>query len=123
MVLLSGQKGRDAMQPDCQIGPGVSVCIYRHPLLAAMNPCLSCLDSLVDPSARRWSPKAAALAAVLMAIDANCPLFMRLDHAASCLSRERAHRRCGQSYNGLIKALMRQAPEVLPVLKADLKSP
>jgi hypothetical protein len=122
MFLLSGQKGRDAMKTDRKIGRGLSVHKYRHPLLASINPYLSCLESLHDAATRRWSPQAAATAAVLMALDASHALFVRWHDARTCMHAGLPGKKVmGKTYNGLIKALLRQAHMVLPALKAGLR--
>jgi hypothetical protein len=78
-----------------------------------------------DPAAKRrvrWTPFASGLAAVLMALDRGCPLYMRFEDARACLATDFARRRrVGRTYNGLVKALERQAGSVLPVLKEDLR--
>lgn len=78
-----------------------------------------------DPAAKRrvqWTPFAAGVAAVLMAWDRGCPLKERFDDAHACMSTDFVRRtRVGQTYNGLVKALERQAKAVLPVLKKDLQ--
>lgn len=121
MFLLSGQRGRDAMKPDRKIGGGGSVHSYRHPLIASFNSCLRCLESLVDERSRRWTPLAAGLAAVLMALDSAEVMFVRFSSARVALGVDYSLKRLGRSYNGLVKALVRQADTVLPVLKNDLR--
>jgi hypothetical protein len=77
-----------------------------------------------DPTARRrvkWTPQAAATAAVLMALGGTLSLQVRCDDALTCLAEEPRRRALGKTYNGLIKALVRRADQVLPVLKADLR--
>jgi hypothetical protein len=78
-----------------------------------------------DPAARRkvrWTPSAAGLAAVLMTLDLGCPLGIRCQDALACMAADfTRRRRVGKTYNGLVKALERQAPFVLPMLKADLR--
>ena len=122
MFLWSGQKGKDAMTTDTRIGGGASVRVYRHPLLATINPYLQGLEDGQDPAARCWTPHRAATAAVLLAYDAPNPLFIRWENAALCLSAPTSVTvRRGGTYNGLMKALARQAPTVLPRLRADLR--
>jgi hypothetical protein len=125
MFLLSGQKGRDAMSTDLSIGNGIATFEYRQPLLRRISPYVRCLDGLADPTARRrvrWTPRAAALAAVLMALDVGCTLTVRCQDALACLGIDfTRRRRVGKTYNGLLKALVRQASAVLPRLKADLR--
>jgi hypothetical protein len=78
-----------------------------------------------DPVAQRkvcWTPMAAGLAAVLMTLDPGCSLGVRCEDALACMATDfTRRRRVGRTYNGLVKALQRQAPFVLPVLKADLR--
>ncbi len=99
--------------------------VYRHPLLTRINGSLECLAGLADPKARRsvrWTPLAAALAAVLMALDPGCTLAVRCEDTLACMSGDfTRRRRVGKTYNGLLKALERQAGTVLPLLKADLR--
>jgi hypothetical protein len=125
MFLLSGQKGRDAMKSDLTIDSGVAALEYRHPLLQRVSPYLRCLQGLPDPAARRrvrWTPLAASLAAVLMVLDTGCCLAVRCQDALAALALDfHRRRRVGRSYNGLFKALVRQASGVLPRLKADLR--
>jgi len=125
MFLLSGQKGRDAMVTDARIGGGSTFTLHRHPLLAKISPYLRCLHGLEDPTAKRkvrWTPLASGLAAVLMALDQGCTLGVRCQDALACLATDFTRRkRVGKTYNGLIKALARQAPAILPLLKADLR--
>jgi len=110
------------MKTDRTIGRGLSVCSYRHPLLSNINLYLGCLKDLQDSSARRWTPHAAAVAAVLMSLDATHPLFVRLGNAQACMESDfSGRRRTGKTYNGLIKALTRQAPRVLPAIKKHLR--
>ncbi len=113
------------MKTDRRIGSAGSAVSYRHPLLARISVFLSSLAAMPDPRARRkvrWTPLAAGLAAILMALDPGCPLGVRCADALACLADESTRRRrVGTTYNGLVKALERQAPEVLLVLKADLR--
>ncbi|MCH8961103.1 MAG: IS4 family transposase, partial [Bacteroidetes bacterium] len=65
---------------------------------------------------------ASSMAAVLMAWDRGCPLYVRFEDAQACMATDfTRRRRVGKTYNGLVKALERQGPSVLPVLKADLR--
>lgn len=125
MFCLSGQKGRDAMKTDFRIGGRASAHNYRHPLVLRISSFLGSLQGMPDPVAKRrvrWTPFAAGVAAVLMALDRGCPLHMRFDDARACMGRDFTHRkRVGRTYNGLVKALERQARSVLPVLKGDLR--
>ena len=123
MFLLSGQKGRDAMQTGCRIGGGASALGYRHPSLSRISLFLQCLAGMADPAARRhvrWTPHAASTAAVLMALDADGPLQGRFEHARACLEDGRC--RPGTTYNGLLKALERQQDRVLPIVKTQLRA-
>jgi hypothetical protein len=125
MICLSGQKGRDAMQTDFDIGGGTSALDYRHPLVFRISSFLRSLQRMHDPVAKRrvrWTPFASGLAAVLMALDRGCPLNVRFEDAHACMATDFVRRkRIGQTYNGLVKALERQSALVLPVLKEDLR--
>ena len=87
---------------------------------------LECLAGLADPKARRsvrWTPLAASLAAVLMALDPGCTLSVRCEDTLGCMTKDfTRRRRVGKTYNGLLKALERQSDVVLPLLKADLRT-
>lgn len=100
--------------------------VYRHPVVTRISGCLECLAGVPDPGARRrvrWTPQAAALAAVLMALDPGCTLAVRCEDALACMAGDFAgRRRVGGTYNGLLKALERQGGVVLPLLKADLRT-
>lgn len=114
------------MVTDPTTGGGQSVpTVYRHPLLQNVSPFLRALDGLADTAAKRrvqWTPLAAGLAAVMMTLDTGCTLAQRCDDALHALRGDFTRsRRTGQTYNGLFKALTRQAPTVLPVLKTDLR--
>lgn len=80
---------------------------------------------MADPAAKRsvrWTPLAASLAAILMTLDPGCSLGIRCEDALACMaSAFRRRCRVGKTYNGLVKALQRQAAAVLPRLKADLR--
>ena len=105
-------------------GRGKAAPIYRHPLLESISPYLACLARMKDPTAQRkvkWTPQAAATAAVLMALDGLLPLQVRCEDALRCLAQEPRRRALGKTYNGLIKALVRQADQVLPVVKEHLR--
>jgi hypothetical protein len=119
IFLLSGQKGKDAVKTDRKTG-GSCFVSYRHPLLEGVSPFLQCLSGLHDPDARRWTPRAAAMAAVLMSLDASKALFVRMQDTRLCLAGESAVPP-GDTYNGLIKALLRQQSVVLPRLKSHLR--
>jgi hypothetical protein len=98
--------------------------LYRHPLLESISGYLVCLSGMKDRTARRkvrWTPQAAATAAVLMALGGTLSLEVRCDDALTCLSREPRRRALGKTYTGLIKALVRQADQVLPVVKEHLR--
>lgn len=92
--------------------------------MARISGSLECLAGLADPKAKRsvrWTPLAASLAAVLMALDPGCTLGVRCEDTLGCMSKDfTRRRRVGKTYNGLLKALERQSDVVLPVLKADL---
>jgi len=125
MFCLSGQKGRDTMRTGRRIGGGASALHYRHPLVSCISQSLSSLRDLPDPAAKRrvwWTPFAGAMAAVLMVLDRGCSLRVRFEDARACMASDFARgKRAGRTYNGLVKALERQAEAVLPVLKADLR--
>jgi hypothetical protein len=121
---LSGQKGRDAVKTQRKKGKGNAAPIYRHPLLESISSYLACLSRMKDPAAKRqvkWTPQAAATAAVLMALGGTLALQVRCDDALTCLAQEPRRRALGKTYNGLIKALVRQADKVLPVVKDHLR--
>jgi len=130
MFLLSGQKGKDAMITDSRFGGGRSVDVdsvkvdslevYRHPLLKTISPYLHSLESLKDPVARLWQPQLVCATCVLMAYDAADGLCVRLQTARD-LWDPIDQQLGGRTYNGLCKAMLRQAEWVLPVLQADLR--
>jgi len=113
------------MKPDCRIGGGTSALNYRHPLVSRISSFFACLQNMPDAAVHRqvrWTPLATATAAVLMALDHGCPLYARFEDARVCMGSDFVQRRrVGGSYNGLMKALERQAASVLPVLKKDLR--
>ena len=113
------------MKTDCKVGGGTSALNYRHPLISRISALLKILQGMPDPAAKRrvrWTPFATGVAAVLMALDRGCPLKERFDDAHACMSTDFVRcTRVGQTYNGLVKALERQAKAVLPVLKKDLQ--
>jgi hypothetical protein len=108
-----------------QVGGCGAARVYRHPLVASIIPFFNSLNGRCDGAARRavrWTPVAASLAAVLMSLDAACPLMVRCEEALACLKVDfTRRRRVGGTYNGLVKALERQAATVLPLLKDDLR--
>ena len=97
--------------------------VYRQPLAETINGYLTCLDQLPDPATRRvkWQPRKAVLAGVLMALSGHGAIMGRCRDALACLHHDPAHAALPASYNGLIKALLRQQDTVMPVLKAALK--
>jgi hypothetical protein len=113
------------MRTDCRIGGGASALVYRHPLVSRISSFLASLQGMPDPAAKRqvrWTPLAAAVAAVLMALDRGCPLHMRFEDAQACMAKDFTRGKpIGKTYNGLVKALERQAGWVLPILKTDLR--
>lgn len=113
------------MRTDSEIGGGTSALNYRHPLVFRISQFLRSLKDLPDPVARRrvrWTPLAASQAAVLMALDRGCTLRTRFEDAHACMATDfTRQKRVGKTYNGLLKALERQAEAVLPVLKEDLR--
>lgn len=109
---------------DRKVGGDHAAMLYRHPLVARLTILMRALADRPDPSGRkvRWTPLAAAVAAVLMTLDGAGGLKARFAQVSSCLNDAfRGRRRVGQSYNGLMKALVRQADSVWPVLRADLR--
>ena len=78
------------------------------------------MNGMADSGAQRgvrWTPLAASLAAILMTLDPGCPLNIRCEDALACIATNFRRRRCvGKTYNGLVKALQRQAAAVLPRL-------
>lgn len=74
-----------------------------------------------DPSKRRvhWTPLLAATAGVLMSLGDTRTLRGRCEEALECLGSEQPG--LPESYNGLAKALLRQADTVLPTLKKHLR--
>ena len=125
MFCLSGQKGRDAMRTGLRIGAGASALHYRHPLVSCITRFLGILADVSDPGSGDrvwWTPLRAALAAVLMALDHGCCLRERFADARACLAQDLGRgERAGGTYNGLVKALERQAGVVLPAIKTDLQ--
>jgi hypothetical protein len=113
------------MKADCRIGGGASALNYRHPLVSCITQFLGSLRDRPDPVATRrvwWTPLAAATAAVLMAWDRGCSLRVRFEDARACMAADFSPgNRAGGTYNGLVKALERQADAILPVLKTDLR--
>lgn len=113
------------MRTDLRVGGGASAHVYRHPLLSCISVFFECVAGVVDPVARRrvrWTPQAASVAAVLMAIDNDVSLVGRFGHVWSCMKRDHGgRRRTGGTYNGLLKALERQATVTLPLVKAALR--
>lgn len=113
------------MQTDRKTGGGSVVKIYRHPLLQSISRYLSALDGLADPKAKRdvkWTPQAAAIAAVLMALSAERALTDRFHDALASMAVDYGGtEQTGLTYNGLLKALERQWQVVLPLLKSALR--
>lgn len=87
--------------------------VYRHPLTEAM---LDLLGRLLDTSPRRgkrghkllWTNLVLCFCAILMSWDPCPSLTGRFASARDCLSRLLPRRKSGVSYQGFIKALMRQ---------------
>ena len=114
------------MNNDRRIARGGSVpTSYRHPLIAYITFFLGCLRDVPDPAAERrvrWTPQAAGTASVLMALNHHIPLRAACGDALSCMSADfRRQHRVGRTYNGLAKALERQANEILPLVKSSLR--
>lgn len=108
------------MKTDGSIGGRGCAKVYRQPVVAKIHECLGCLAEVEDPRARRWTPQAAGTAAVLMALDVGCTLAVRCEDAFASMQEDF----CGQiggTYNGLVKALERQADLALPPLKEHLR--
>lgn len=109
---------------DWKVGGDRAVMKYRHPLVTKLTNLLHALAHCTDPSKRkvRWTPQAAGLTAVLMTLDGAGGLKARFTHVLTCVNGVlRGRRRVGQSYNGLMKALVRQESTVLPTLRSDLR--
>lgn len=113
------------MKTDSRIGGGASAHGYRHPLLSCISVFLECLAAVADPKAKRrvrWTPQAASMAAVFMALDPDGTLEGRFQGARFCMKGDfRRRRRTGTTYNGLLKALERQKDTVLPIVKKALR--
>lgn len=115
------------MKPNSLSGRCAVVCSYRHPLLKTINPFFHCLAGLADPTVTRqvrFTPMTCAMAAVLMAWDTGVNLGMRWVDALGCLCLTRpcaTQSSPGRTYNGLSKALVRQAPAIIPRLQNDLR--
>lgn len=127
MVLLSGQKGRDAMGTDSTSigGGGGSLTEYRHPLLWLISGYLGALDARGDATAKRsvrWTMRAAAMAAVVMAWADGRTMSVRCGWALGCMGVDWVRGRAvGKTYNGLMKALVRQSSVALPALRSSLR--
>lgn len=110
---------------DRRIARGSSVYRYRHPLLARMTVFLAVLRDMPDPVAQRkvqWTPMATATAAVLTALNHDRTLSSSCEEALAAMRPDhRRGRKVGRTYNGHVKALERQTPRVLPLLKGDLR--
>lgn len=109
------------MKTDGSIGGRGCAQVYRQPLVAKIQEHLGCLAEVEDPRARRWTPLVAGTAAVLMTLDVGCSLAVRCEDALRCMQDDFCGR-MGVTYNGLVKALERQAPLALPPLKEDLRA-
>jgi hypothetical protein len=96
---------------------------YRHPLVESIKSYFESLAKVKDPSKRkvRWNPRAVAAATTLMMLSCRPTLRFACQEALSCLMQERCFKRVGKTYNGLVKAQLRQADTVLPLVKADLR--
>ncbi len=75
--------------------------VYRHTLVRLLIQLLGPLDAR-----RGWSPRALAIAGVLMSLDAGPTLAQRFESVLSVLDRALPRRRrTGRTYQGFIKAL------------------
>ena len=114
------------MKADVWVGGGTSAQCYRHPLVSCITDFLNRLGDLSDPGVACrvwWTPLRAGLAAILMVLDRDGSLQVRFENARACMATDFATGpRAGGTYNGLIKALERQADTVLPILKRDLRT-
>lgn len=109
------------MNTDGSIGGRGCAKVYRQPVVAKVEEYLGCLAEVEDPRARQWTPLAAGTAAVLMAMDVGCSLATRCEDVFACMQDDFCGR-IGGTYNGLVKALERQAELVLPALKTRLRA-
>tara|TARA_B100000925_G_scaffold225335_1_gene173917 strand:- start:189 stop:1553 length:1365 start_codon:yes stop_codon:yes gene_type:complete len=115
------------MTPDSSSGRCAVVCTYRHPLLKKINPFFRSLHGMADPTVTRkvqFNPLTCAMAAVLMAWDMPVKLATRWFDALGCLGFKQPDATQGSlgcTYNGLSKALVRQAPTIIPRLQNDLR--
>jgi len=96
---------------------------YRHPLVESIKSYFESLAKVKDPGKRqvRWNPRAVATATVLMALGNRPTLRFACQEALASLTHDRCFKRVGKTYNGLVKAQLRQADGVLPLVKADLR--
>jgi hypothetical protein len=108
-----------------QIGGRPSALHYRHPLVSYISRFLDILEGMPEPKSKRWvwwTPFRAAMAAMLMVLDRGCSLGERFEDARACMAADFPRgKRAGGTYNGLLKALERQAGAVLPALKDELQ--
>jgi len=95
-------------------------------LLGCISVFFHCLAAVGDPKAKRrvaWTPQAASIAAVLMALDEAAALGARFHYARLCMKGGGRRRgRTGKTYNGLLKALERQSGVSLPIVKMELRA-
>ena len=100
--------------------------VYRHPLINKISLFTRSLSDLPDPKAKRrvrWTPVNTAIAAILMAFDAASTLGQRCREGLACLDVDfTGKRRVGRTYNGLIKAMERQAETVPELLRHSLRA-
>jgi len=109
-----------------QVGGCGAAHSYRHPLLDRISLYVQPLQGVADPNAKRrvrWTPLAASMAAILMAFDACATLGERCREGLACLDTDFIRRRrVGRTYNGLQRALERQAGTVPALLRSSLRS-
>jgi hypothetical protein len=100
--------------------------MYRHPLLERISVYVRPLHGVPDPQATRrvrWTPLAVAMASILMALDGCATLGDRCREGLACLDTDfTRRRRVGRTYNGLQRAVERQAGTVPSLLKASLRA-
>lgn len=108
------------------VGGSDSAPVYRHPMLEQISLYVHPLSGAPDELARRrvrWTPLAASMAAIRMALDARGTLGERCRDGLACLSADFTGKRgVGRTYNDLQKALERQSKSVPPLLRRELRS-
>lgn len=104
---------------NASVGGGVAArgSVYRHALARVISSIPGPL-----PSAGGWSMAAAALAAVLMSLDAGPTLSQRFESALMVLDRALPRRRrTGRTFQGFVKAMMRCSASLLATLIPRLR--